>query len=46
LLAIRCGERSIRFRPALDLTAETVAAAMEFLRQQCRRLRMPLEKAA
>ena len=46
LLAIRCGERSIRFRPALDVTAETVAAAMEFLRQQCRRLRMPLEKAA
>ena len=46
LLAIRCGERSIRFRPALDLTTETVAAAMEFLRQQCRRLRMPLEKAA
>jgi L-lysine 6-transaminase len=46
LLAIRCGERSIRFRPALDLTAETVAAAMDLLRVQCRRLRAPLERAA
>lgn len=46
LLAIRCGERSIRFRPALDLTAETVAAAIDSLREQCRRLRAPLEKAA
>jgi L-lysine 6-transaminase len=46
LLAIRCGERSIRFRPALDLTAEAIADAMNLLRQQCRRLRAPLEKAA
>lgn len=46
LLAIRSGERSIRFRPALDLAAGTVAVAMKHLREQCRRLRMPLERAA
>jgi L-lysine 6-transaminase len=46
LLAIRSGDRSIRFRPALDVTADTIAVAMDLLRQQCRRLRAPLEKAA
>jgi L-lysine 6-transaminase len=46
LLAIRCGERSIRFRPVLDVSAETIEAAMELLREQSRRLRAPLEKAA
>jgi L-lysine 6-transaminase len=46
LLAIRSGEKSIRFRPALDLTAETIEAAMSLLREQCRRLRAPLKKAA
>lgn len=44
LLAIRSGDRSIRFRPALDVTAETIATAMDLLRQQCSRA--PLEKAA
>lgn len=39
LLAIRCGERSIRFRPALDLPAVAVERAMEMLRDQCRRTR-------
>ncbi len=39
LLAIRCGERSIRFRPALDLPASAIGAAMELLRDQCRRSR-------
>jgi L-lysine 6-transaminase len=29
LLAIRSGENSIRFRPVLDITAETIAAAMD-----------------
>jgi L-lysine 6-transaminase len=38
LLAIRCGERSLRFRPALDLTAEAMDEALDLLRQQCRRL--------
>ena len=46
LLAIRSGEKSIRFRPALDVTAETIDAAMALLREQCRRLRAPLKKAA
>jgi L-lysine 6-transaminase len=38
LLAIRCGERSIRFRPALDLTDEAMGQAIELLRQQCQRM--------
>jgi L-lysine 6-transaminase len=46
LLAIRCGERSIRFRPVLDISAEVISAAMELLAEQCRRLRTPFEKAA
>jgi L-lysine 6-transaminase len=46
LLAIRSGEKSIRFRQALDVTAETIEAAMGLLREQCRRLRAPLKKAA
>jgi len=36
LLAIRCGDRSIRFRPALDLSPETVEAALEIIRAECR----------
>ena len=39
LLAIRSGERSIRFRPALDLPAAAIASAMEMLKEQCRRMR-------
>jgi L-lysine 6-transaminase len=39
LLAIRCGERSIRFRPALDLSPETVEAALEIIRAECRTMR-------
>ncbi len=39
LLAIRCGERSIRFRPVLDLTPAVVHEALALLREQCRRLR-------
>ena len=39
LLAVRCGERSIRFRPALDLPASAVTKAMELLREQCQRLK-------
>ncbi|MCI0745613.1 MAG: L-lysine 6-transaminase [Verrucomicrobia subdivision 3 bacterium] len=46
LLAIRCGPKSIRFRPVLDVTAAVIDAAMELLREQCRRLREPLRKAA
>jgi L-lysine 6-transaminase len=39
LLAIRCGERSIRFRPALDLSASAVKKAVELLREQCQRMK-------
>jgi L-lysine 6-transaminase len=35
LLALRSGERSIRFRPALDLPENDVAEAMDLLRKQC-----------
>jgi L-lysine 6-transaminase len=35
ILALRCGERSIRFRPALDLPEEAVEEAMEVIRKQC-----------
>ena len=38
LLALRCGERSIRFRPALDITIEAVSEAIEIIRKQCRRM--------
>ena len=38
LLVLKSGERAIRFRPALDITAEVVDEAMEIMRQECRRL--------
>ena len=38
LLAIRCGERSIRFRPVLDLKPGVIDKAIELLAQQCRRM--------
>jgi L-lysine 6-transaminase len=37
LLAIRCGERSIRFRPPLDIPAKAATEAMGMVREQCRR---------
>jgi L-lysine 6-transaminase len=47
LLAIRCGERSIRFRPALDFPAAALATAMGMLKEQCRRMRTaPVRDAA
>jgi L-lysine 6-transaminase len=39
LLALRGGQRSIRFRPALDLPAAAVPEALGLVREQCRRLR-------
>jgi len=36
LLAIRSGERSIRFRPVLDFPAEAIAIAMEIIRKQAK----------
>lgn len=39
LIAIRCGERSIRFRPVLDITPAVVHEALALLREQCRRMK-------
>jgi L-lysine 6-transaminase len=39
LLAIRCGERSIRARPALDLNADGAQEAVKLVKEQCRRMR-------
>ncbi len=39
LLAIRSGERSIRFRPALDLPAVAIDDALHLLREQCARMK-------
>jgi len=36
LLVLKSGERSIRFRPALDITKKVVDEAMEILRKYCR----------
>ena len=36
--ALKSGERAIRFRPALDITAEVVDEAIELLRQQCQQM--------
>ena len=37
VLTLRSGERSIRFRPALDITAEVIDEAMGLIRQYCRK---------
>jgi L-lysine 6-transaminase len=37
VLTLRSGERSIRFRPALDITAEVVDEATDLMRQYCRK---------
>jgi L-lysine 6-transaminase len=37
VLTLRSGERSLRFRPALDITAEVVDEAMGLMRQYCRK---------
>jgi len=34
-LTLRSGENSIRFRPALDITAEAIDEAMELMRKFC-----------
>ncbi|MDQ6810199.1 MAG: L-lysine 6-transaminase [Verrucomicrobiota bacterium] len=38
LLVLKSGERAIRFRPALDVTAEVADEAMEIVRHECRRI--------
>ncbi len=37
VLTLRSGERSIRFRPALDITSEVVDEAIGLIRQYCRK---------
>jgi L-lysine 6-transaminase len=37
VLTLRSGDRSIRFRPALDITADVVDEAMGLIRQYCRK---------
>jgi L-lysine 6-transaminase len=44
LLVLRCGPRSIRFRPALDVTAGDVREAIGLIREQCVG-RKPIEAA-
>ena len=38
LLTLRSGENSIRFRPALDITAAVIDEAMDLIRKQCQRM--------
>ena len=38
VLALKSGEQAIRFRPALDINAETIDEAMDLLRKQCQRM--------
>ncbi|PZR76905.1 MAG: L-lysine 6-transaminase, partial [Chthoniobacterales bacterium] len=38
-LVLKSGERAIRFRPALDISAQVVDEAMALLREQCRQTR-------
>ena len=35
VLTLRSGENSIRFRPALDITADVIDEAMDLMRKQC-----------
>jgi L-lysine 6-transaminase len=39
VLTLRSGEQSIRFRPALDMTAEVVDEAIGLMRKYCHRMR-------
>src|SRR5438445_9164714 len=39
VLTLRSGENSIRFRPALDITAEVIDEAMDLMRKFCRKMR-------
>jgi L-lysine 6-transaminase len=39
VLTLRSGEQSIRFRPALDMTAAVVDEAIDLMRKQCRRMK-------
>lgn len=38
LLVVRCGERSIRLRPVLDVTDDTIETALKIMDGECQRL--------
>jgi len=38
LLVLRCGDRSIRLRPVLDITEDVIESALRIMDKQCRRL--------
>jgi len=38
LLVVRCGERSIRLRPVLDIKAGVIDTALKIMEKECRRL--------
>jgi L-lysine 6-transaminase len=40
VLVLKCGDHSIRFRPALDITKEVVDQAMDLLRAQCQQTKL------
>lgn len=42
LLALRSGERSIRFRPALDFPESAIDRTIEILEKQCQRTSLPV----
>jgi L-lysine 6-transaminase len=46
LLVLRCGERSIRFRPALDITEGAVREALSLIREQCGRMRRGVSRGS
>jgi len=39
VLALKSGEKAIRFRPALDITKEVADEAIDLIRDQCRQMR-------
>jgi L-lysine 6-transaminase len=38
LLVVRCGERSIRLRPVLDVTEDVLDEALGIMDRECRRI--------
>jgi L-lysine 6-transaminase len=38
LLVVRCGERSIRLRPVLDVKSDIIEESLRIMDQQCQRL--------
>ena len=38
LLVVRCGDRSIRFRPVLDITHDVIDEALQIMDHECRRI--------